>query len=122
MIKHCYNCCTKPSVAPAYIAENILNRGFYSDRPNGKWVTDVSGFKYGSYKDKQEGKIYLSVILALCDRHPVACVFGNYNDNPLVLKTFDKAIEKKEQSLFFIVIGSTNICPKNSVRESLVQE
>jgi hypothetical protein len=43
-------------------------------------------------------------------------------DNSLVLKTFDKAIEKREQSLFFIVTGSINIRPKNSVRDSLVQE
>ena len=52
IIKHHYNCCIKPTVDPVYIAENILNREFSSDKPNGKWVTDVGGFKYGSYKDK----------------------------------------------------------------------
>lgn len=35
-IKHKYNCCTKPVSDPAYVAENILNREFKSDRPNEK--------------------------------------------------------------------------------------
>ena len=38
IIKHRYNCCTKPASDPAYIAENVLNRDFLSDRPNEKWV------------------------------------------------------------------------------------
>ena len=39
------------------------------------------------------GKVYLSVILDLCDKRPVAYVYGDHNDNPLVFTTFDKAIE-----------------------------
>ena len=31
-IKHRYNCCTKPASDSAYVAENILNREFKSDR------------------------------------------------------------------------------------------
>ena len=92
-VKHRYNCCTKPSSDPAYIAENILNREFQSDRLNEKWVTDVSEFKYGTGDDTNKGKIYLSAILDLCDRRPVAYVYGDHNDNPLVYKTFDKALE-----------------------------
>lgn len=94
VIKHRYNCCTKPASDPAYVAENILNREFHSDRPNEKWVTDVSEFKYGSGEDETKGKIYLSVILDLCDRRPVAYVYSDHNDNPLVFTTFDKAIER----------------------------
>lgn len=91
-VKHRYNCCTKPSSDPAYIAENILNREFYSENPNEKWVTDVSEFKYGIGEDVKKGKIYLSVILDLCDRRPVAYVYSSNNDNPLVFDTFDKAV------------------------------
>ena len=93
IIKHRYNCCTKPASDPAYIAENVLNREFYSDNPNEKWVTDVSEFKYGAGDDGHKGKIYLSVILDLCDKRPVAYVYSNCNDNTLVFNTFDKAIE-----------------------------
>ena len=92
IIKHRYNCCTKPAADPAYIAENVLNREFHSDKLNEKWVTDVSEFKYGSGDDEKKGKIYLSVILDLCDKRPVTYVYSDHNDNPLVFKTFDKAV------------------------------
>ena len=91
-IKHRYNCCTKPASDPAYIAENILNRDFYSDKLNEKWVTDVSEFKYGTGKEECSGKIYLSVILDLCDRRPVAYMYSHHNDNPLVYSTFEQAV------------------------------
>lgn len=93
IIKHRYNSCTKPACDPAYIAENVLNREFHSDKANEKWVTDVSEFKYGTGDDERKGKVYLSVILDLCDRRPVAYVYSDYNDNPLVFTTFDKAVE-----------------------------
>ena len=55
IIKHRYNCCTKPASDPAYVAENILNREFHADKLNEKWVTDVSEFKYGSGEDERKG-------------------------------------------------------------------
>ena len=91
-VKHKYNCCTKPASDPAYIAENILNREFKSDKPNEKWLTDVTEFKYGTGDDEKRGKIYLSVILDLCGKRPVAFEYSDHNDNPLVLNTFDKAV------------------------------
>lgn len=92
IIKHRYNCCTKPASDPAYIAENVLNREFHADTLNEKWVTDVSEFKYGNDDNEEKGKIYLSVILDLCDRRPVAYVYSEHNDNPLVFRTFEKAL------------------------------
>lgn len=91
-VKHRYNCCTKPASDPAYVAENILNREFKSDRPNEKWLTDVSEFKYGIGEDEKKGKIYLSVILDLCGNRPIAIEYSDHNDNPLVFNTFDKAL------------------------------
>ncbi len=93
IIRHRYNCCTKPASDPAYVVGNILNREFHSDNPNEKWVTDVSEFKFGTGADEQKGKIYLSVILDLCDKRPVSYVYSDHNDNPLVFNTFDKAME-----------------------------
>ena len=93
IIKHRYNCCTKPASDPAYIAENVLNREFHSEKINEKWVTDVSAFKYGTSEDEHQGKIYLSVILDLCDKRPVSYVHRDHNDNLLVFATFDKAVE-----------------------------
>lgn len=91
-VKHRYNCCTKPASDPAYVAENVLNREFKPDRPNEKWVTDVSEFKYGVGEDDKKGKIYLSVILDLCGNRTVAFEYGEHNDNRLVFSTFDKAL------------------------------
>ena len=90
-LKHRYDGCTRPSRNPAFIAENILNREFHADNPNEKWVTDVTEFKYGTSFDDIH-KLYLSVILDLCDRRPVAYVLGDSNNNQLVFDTFDLAV------------------------------
>lgn len=79
------------STLPGFIAENILNRDFHADNLNEKWVTDVTEFKYGTSFDNIH-KLYLSVILDLCDRRPVAYVLGDSNNNQLVFDTFDLAV------------------------------
>ena len=94
-IKNRYNCCTKPASDPAYIAENILNREFKSDKLNEKWCTDVTEFKYGAGDEEKKGKVYLSAILDLCDTMPVSFSISDHNDNPLVMDSFDKALEAR---------------------------
>ena len=94
-IRHKYNCCTKPASDPAYIAENVLNREFQSDKLNEKWCTDVTEFKYGAGDEEKKGKVYLSAILDLCDAMPVSFSIGDHNDNPLVMESFDKAVEAR---------------------------
>lgn len=76
--------CSKPDQT----AENILQRDFYAVTPNQKWVTDVTEFKIPGKKKK----LYLSAIIDLYDRYPVAYVVSQRNDNRLVFKTFDKAM------------------------------
>lgn len=56
---------------PQFVAENILNREFAASRPNERWVTDVTEFKYGYSK-----KAYLRAILDLYDNSIVAYVVG----------------------------------------------
>lgn len=82
--------CTVGSTDPSYVAENLLNRDFHAGRPNEKWLTDVSEFKY--YKGIEVHKIYLSAIFDLYDRRIVAFKLSDHNDNPLVMNTFDEAI------------------------------
>lgn len=75
---------------PQTVAENILNRNFKTEAPNTKWLTDVTEFKIkGSTQ-----KLYLSAILDLYDRSIVAYKLARRNDNRLVFKTLDKAIEQ----------------------------
>ena len=75
---------------PDETAENILQRDFYATAPNQKWATDVTEFKVPG----EAKKLYLSAIIDLYDRYPVAYVISARNDNRLVFKTFDKAIKE----------------------------
>ena len=74
---------------PETVAANKLNRDFHADKPNEKWATDVTEFKI----PEANKKLYLSAILDLYDRVPISYVISTRNDNALVFKTFDKAIE-----------------------------
>lgn len=91
-IKYKNNGCTRQASNPQHIAENILKREFYADKPNEKWLTDVTEFKY--YENGIKRKIYLSAIIDLYDRRIVSYKISNRNDNSLVFETFDLAIEE----------------------------
>lgn len=88
-IKYANNGCTRQAKNPQYIAENLLNRDFHAEKPNEKWLTDVTEFKW--YDGIEVHKVYLSAILDLYDRRIVAYVIRDRNDNPLVFDTFDLA-------------------------------
>ena len=90
-VKYSNHRCTRRAKNPQYLAENLLERQFYAEKPNEKWLTDVTEFKW--YEGIEVHKVYLSAILDLYDRRIVAYVLGNRNDNPLVFKTFDKAVK-----------------------------
>jgi transposase InsO family protein len=77
------------SSTPQTVAENKLNRDFYATAPNEKWATDVTEFKIPNTTKK----IYLSAILDLYDKYPVSFVLSYKNNNSLVFKTFDKAMD-----------------------------
>jgi len=81
--------CTKSASDPQHVAENILNRDFHADKPNEKWLTDVTEFKY--INENEVHKIYLSAILDLCDKRVVSFEIGERNNNSLVFSTFDSA-------------------------------
>ena len=89
-IKYSNKGCTRQADNPQHIAENVLNREFHSDKPNEKWLTDVTEFKW--YEGIVKHKIYLSAILDLYDRRIVSFVLRDRNDIPLVFDTFDSAV------------------------------
>ena len=76
-------------------AGNNLNRNFNASRPNEKWVTDVTEFKYGPHN---EYKLYLSAFLDLYDRTVVSYEVGDCNNNILVFNTFDKAVQANKDA------------------------
>ena len=90
-IKYSSHSCTRQAKSPQYIAENLLNRQFYADKPNEKLLTDVTEFKW--YEGIEVHKVYLSAILDLYDRRIVSYVIRDRNDNPLVFQTFENAMK-----------------------------
>ena len=64
---------------------NLLNRNFTADRPNQKWVTDISYIRTG------QGFLYLSVIRDLYDNSIVAYKMGTEQTVNLVLNTIRAA-------------------------------
>ena len=69
---------------------NLLNRDFKAERPNQKWVTDIS------YIHTKQGVLYLSVIRDLYDNSIVAYKTGTEQNINLVLSTL-KAAKRKEK-------------------------
>ena len=90
-VKYASHSCTRRAKNPQYLAENLLNRQFHADKPNEKWLTDVTEFRW--YEGMEVHKLYLSAILDLYDRRIVSYVVKERNDNALVFKTFDKAVQ-----------------------------
>ena len=85
--------CTRGDRNPDHIAKNYLHREFHAEKPNEKWLTDVSEFKY--YNGIEVHKVYLSAILDLYDRMIVYFKISDHNDNPLVMDTFDEAVRQE---------------------------
>ena len=71
--------------------ENLLNRDFHADRPNRKWVTDIS------YIHTREGVLYLSMIRDLYDNSIVAYKTGTRQTVNLVLDTIRLAMKKEKK-------------------------
>jgi len=73
-----------------YVYKNHLAQDFHADRPNQKWVTDISYIKTG------QGFLYLSIIRDLYDNSIVAYKTGTEQNINLVLSTI-RAAKRKEK-------------------------
>ena len=73
--------------------ENLLNRQFQSDRPNFKWVTDIS------YIHTKQGILFLSMIRDLYDNSIVAYKTGTEQTINLVLDTIRLAMRKEKKTV-----------------------
>ena len=68
------------------IAPNLLNRNFLADRPNQKWVVDIS------YIWTQEGWLYLAVVLDLYSRRVIGWTVSNRMKRDLAIRALDMAV------------------------------
>ena len=71
--------------------ENLLNRQFRAERPNVKWVTDIS------YIHTKEGVLYLSMIRDLYDNSIVAYKTATQQTVNLVLDTIRLAMKTEKK-------------------------
>ena len=71
--------------------ENLLNRQFQADKPNSKWVTDIS------YIHTKEGVLYLSMIRDLYDNSIVAYKIASRQTVNLVLDTIRLAMKTEKK-------------------------
>ena len=71
--------------------KNHLKRQFYADKPNAKWVTDIS------YIHTKEGVLYLSMIRDLYDNSIVAYKTASRQTVSLVLDTIRLAMKKEKK-------------------------
>jgi transposase InsO family protein len=65
--------------------ENLINRNFKADKPNQKWVTDIS------YIHTKQGVLYLSMIRDLYDNFVITYNTGTQQTVNLVTETIKKA-------------------------------
>ena len=71
--------------------KNLLNRDFHADKPNSKWVTDIS------YIHTRQGVLYLSMIRDLYDNCIVAYKTGTEQTVNLVLDTIHLAMKREKK-------------------------
>ena len=71
--------------------ENLLKRDFHTDRPNAKWVTDIS------YIHTSQGVLYLSMIRDLYDNSVVAYKTSSHQTVNLVLDTIRLALKQEKK-------------------------
>lgn len=77
---------TTDSAHPHPIAPNVLARDFFADKPNSKWVGDIT------YVWTAEGWLYLAVVLDLFSRKVVGWAMSDPIDRQLVLAALSMAL------------------------------
>lgn len=68
--------------------KDLLNMQFYADKPNRKWITDIS------YIYTKQSVVYMSMIRGLYDNSIIAYKTGTEQTVNLVLDTIHLALHK----------------------------
>jgi transposase InsO family protein len=93
------------------VAPNILDRKFCVSEPNQAWVSDVTFIRC------KYGWLYLCVIIDLFSRKVVGRALSNVNDAELILKTLQRAVNKRnpKSGLIFHSDRGSNYCSKKVI-------
>ena len=90
--------------------ENVINRDFHAEKPNEKWLTDITEFSIPA------GKVYLSPLIDCFDGMPVSWTIGTSPDSALVNTMLDNAIStlsEEEKPLVHSDYAEEKTIPKN---------
>lgn len=103
--------------------ENVLARDFSADKPNEKWVTDIS------YIQTNQGNLFLSMIKDLYDNSIVGYKYGTQMPASLVIETIRAAVKNAKPSGRLILHSDNgfqytsrayyNITKANGIRPSM---
>lgn len=74
----------KGEITPA--VENVIDRDFHADKPNQKWLTDITEFSI------KAGKVYLSPMIDCLDGMPVSWTIGTSPNSELANTMLKNAI------------------------------
>ena len=77
--------------------ENVINRDFHADKPNEKWLTDITEFNIPA------GKVYLSPIIDCFDGMPITWTIGTSPCAELVNTMLDDGIAQLKPGEYPIV-------------------
>lgn len=72
------------------VAPNLLNRQFSAERPNEKWLTDIT------YIPTKEGWLYLATVLDVCSRRVVGWAMDRHMDEGLVERALQMAATHRQ--------------------------
>jgi putative transposase len=72
------------------VAPNLLQRDFVADRPNQKWLSDIT------YLPTQEGWLYLAAVLDLYSRRIVGWAMSERIDCELTLAALQMALQQRQ--------------------------
>lgn len=75
---------------PAHVADNVLNQDFSPDRPNQRWVTDIT------YIKTHEGWLYLAVVLDLFSRAVIGWSMSSRMESELVTQALLASVWRRK--------------------------
>jgi putative transposase len=74
------------------VAANVLNRDFRADRPNQKWLADIT------YIDTPEGFLYLAALLDVFSRRVVGWAMANHMREDLIEDALRLVLAQRQPS------------------------
>ena len=77
-------------LAHNHVSDNLLNRNFKADKPDEKWVSDITYIKV------EKGFVYLAVIMDLFSRKIIGWSLDTTMTNQLIIDAFNMAVASRK--------------------------